>query len=219
MDVTTRQSYRKPLQSEQYDVAHQNFNWDKADLINGVTLCTSTTRPGTPSVGMLIFESDTNQLRTWQTGSWMLASPEQFLNLGGKRYTTAGTLATITTAEALAGMDTGSNVLEANKTYEIDFLVEVAVSVATTNALLRVRDTNLAGAVISTIRLPNQPVTAKYQYQFSVPVVGAAAGARTYVLTAQRDVGTPSITITATAGTVPYMKIKKIGANTLLTAV
>jgi len=260
MDATTRQGYRLPLDNEQFDIQHQNYNWTKADLINGVTICTSGTRPGTPSPGMMIYETDTGQQRVWvagSPGSWVITSagpviictsatrpnpsvtgqviwetdtslqyiciaggspgvwsrmtPEYFGYIGGKRYTTPATLGTVTTAEALVGMDTGSIVWEA-KSYIIDVSVEVAVSVATTNALLRVRESNLAGAVVGTFRLPTQPATTKYHYNFSFTYM-PTAGTRTLYLSAQRDVGTPTITITSTAGVTPHMLARKVGPS------
>lgn len=200
--------------------------WSTLDPGGYASIVTAATRPASPVQGRIIYETDTGLMQYWDSTGSPQWRPLTYSNLGsalgikgGKRYTTPATLATITAAEALAGMDTGSITLEANTTYRIDVKVEVAVSIATTNALLRIRDTNLAGAIVSTFRLPNQVVTTKFHYEFSTFVLSPSAGARTYVLTAQRDVGTPSITITSTSGIVPHMTIEKVGSNTLLTAV
>jgi hypothetical protein len=270
--LTTRLGLSKPDSTDLYDIGIFNGNADIIDAVNGITICTSSTRPSTPKTGQLIFETDTNLLRTWLSGAWSTLTPTNnpsFISIvtsstrpsspaqgrviyetdtgllqywdstgspqwrpltlsntsiplgvkGGKRYTTAATLGTITTAEALAGMDTGSITLEANQTYICKIQVEVAVSVATTDCIFRVRQTNLAGAIIGTFRTPPMVVTTKTGFYFEIPIVGPSAGATTYVLTAQRGTGTPTITITATAGVVPFMVLEKVGSNTILTAV
>lgn len=74
MLTTTRQGYRKPIGTELFDIAHQNFNWDLADVLSGVTICTSGTRPSTPPLGMLIYETDTGQQRCWNGTIWALTS-------------------------------------------------------------------------------------------------------------------------------------------------
>lgn len=47
-----------------------NNNWDSIDLKLGTQVCTSSTRPAAPVLGMQIFETDTGYTRTYNGTSW-----------------------------------------------------------------------------------------------------------------------------------------------------
>lgn len=119
--------------------------------------------------------------------------------LGGKRYQSGGTLAS-TTAEALAGMDTGSLTLEAGRKYRIFVHYRVTVSANDTYVTARVRDTNLAGAILTTHSHEVHGFGAAYDYHFSDIFNSPGAGAKTYAVTIQ---GTGSLTLTAGSATIP----------------
>lgn len=70
--------FAKADPADMYDVVGVvNANWDKAEAgmialagaVGGVTFCTSTTRPGSPVNGRLIYETDTRRGYIW-TGVW-----------------------------------------------------------------------------------------------------------------------------------------------------
>ena len=44
------------------------------DLMQG-RICTSTTRPADPYVGLMIYETDTNQVFTWDGAAWSAVAP------------------------------------------------------------------------------------------------------------------------------------------------
>ena len=46
-----------------------------ASDLSGVTICTSTTRPGSPFTGQSIYETNTALLRTWNGSSWITIGP------------------------------------------------------------------------------------------------------------------------------------------------
>lgn len=71
--LTTRLELEKPDPDDLYDVAIWNNNMDKLDAdIGGLTVCTSSTRPSTPSVGQLIFETDTRRYYHRGASTWEL---------------------------------------------------------------------------------------------------------------------------------------------------
>jgi len=41
-----------------------------AATLSGITICTSSTRPGSPFVGQFIFETDTNTMKVWLGAAW-----------------------------------------------------------------------------------------------------------------------------------------------------
>ena len=41
-----------------------------ASTLSGVTICTSSTRPGSPFTGQTIFETDTNKMKVWLGSAW-----------------------------------------------------------------------------------------------------------------------------------------------------
>lgn len=73
MDFTSRAALRKPTVGEFVDVGDLNANMDKVDeFAVGKKLCTSTTRPATPWVGMEIFETDTKAYGLWTGAEWSM---------------------------------------------------------------------------------------------------------------------------------------------------
>ena len=81
---TTRLALYKPgggstgtiTPDEVADIDKLNANFDKIDAAAGASGYTSTTRPGSPFNGQLIYESDTRQMTRWDQGlgQWVLAS-------------------------------------------------------------------------------------------------------------------------------------------------
>lgn len=75
---TATYQFAKADVNDMYDVVGVvNANWDKAEAalvalsgsVGGVTFCTSTTRPASPSNGRVIYETDTRRGYIW-TGVW-----------------------------------------------------------------------------------------------------------------------------------------------------
>jgi hypothetical protein len=67
---TTRLGLIKPAYTDPVDVADLNNNMDDIDSAVGATICTSTTRPGTPFSGQLIFETNTDKFLVWTGSVW-----------------------------------------------------------------------------------------------------------------------------------------------------
>lgn len=71
--LTPRLSLKKPDTEDLYDVAIVNENMDKLDAdVGGLVICTSSTRPTTPSSGQIIYETDTRRYYHWSGSAWSL---------------------------------------------------------------------------------------------------------------------------------------------------
>jgi hypothetical protein len=67
---TTRLGLIKPDYTDDVDIADINSNMDDIDSAVGATICTSTTRPGSPFTGQLIFETNTDKFLVWTGSVW-----------------------------------------------------------------------------------------------------------------------------------------------------
>lgn len=74
--------YKPATVGELVDIAKLNDNSDMLDSVPGVTICTSTTRPGaaTRFVGMICYETDTTKLIAWDGATWKTVSDIVALN-------------------------------------------------------------------------------------------------------------------------------------------
>ena len=67
---TTRLGLIKPAYTDDVDIADINSNMDDIDDVIGAPVVTSTTRPGTPFAGQIIYESDTGNAQIWDGSAW-----------------------------------------------------------------------------------------------------------------------------------------------------
>jgi hypothetical protein len=70
---TTRLGLTKPDFVDVVDISELNTNADDIDAAVGFTVCTSTTRPGSPWSGQPIFETDTGNSFVWDGSAWQPA--------------------------------------------------------------------------------------------------------------------------------------------------
>lgn len=59
---------------ETADIDKLNGNFDDIDAAVGVVICTSSTRPGTPWTGQIVYETDTNSFQVWNGTAWASAT-------------------------------------------------------------------------------------------------------------------------------------------------
>lgn len=76
---TTRLGLIKPGYADDVDVADLNANADDIDAVIGAPVVTSTTRPGSPFTGQLIYESDTSNTLVWDGTAWQTVSSSSLL--------------------------------------------------------------------------------------------------------------------------------------------
>jgi len=84
---TTKLGLTKPAYTDVVDVQDLNTNADLIDAASGMTICTSSTRPGSPWSGQIIFETDTLGTFVWDGSAWQSAG-------GGGSITVAETAPT-----------------------------------------------------------------------------------------------------------------------------
>ena len=84
---TTKLGLTKPAYTDVVDVQDLNTNADLIDAASGMTICTSSTRPGSPWSGQIIFETDTLGSFVWDGSAWQTAG-------GGGSITVAETAPT-----------------------------------------------------------------------------------------------------------------------------
>jgi hypothetical protein len=68
---TTRLSLIKPDFIDVVDITQLNSNADDIDAAVGAAVVTSTTRPNSPWVGQIIYETDTSNVRLWDGTAWV----------------------------------------------------------------------------------------------------------------------------------------------------
>lgn len=88
---------------EAADIDKINDNMSKIDAAAGATICTSGTRPSSPYNGRLIFETDTRQVRVWNSGTstWDL--------VGGTTYPAANLTGSVAIANGGTNASTASD--------------------------------------------------------------------------------------------------------------
>ena len=69
--TTTKLGLTKPDFVDVVDISQLNTNANKIDAAAGATIATSTTRPGTPWLGQIIYETDTLSAKIWNGTAWV----------------------------------------------------------------------------------------------------------------------------------------------------
>lgn len=157
--------------SGQYPSAEiiQKYLMDQA-----VIVCTSTTRPGVPVTGMVIFEQDTGQFRVWVGGIWNRFAATTDWDESGNLVVT-GTMSTTGQATVGGGLTvTGDSVTIGG--FGVNRLVDgKTVSVVSTSGAIGGTATAIPGA-----NAQNTSVIAGRAYRASgmVSVSGTLAGSR-----------------------------------------
>ncbi len=80
-----------PTTGDDVDVSQLNDNADKLDAAVGWTICTSSTRPGSPWDGQPIYETDTNKFYSRVEGAWVQMKSGGDYVLPGAQSTVANT--------------------------------------------------------------------------------------------------------------------------------
>lgn len=174
-----------------------NIAW----YVQGATVTTTSTNPLQPPAAdyTRMRHTDTGHEFDSVAGAWRRA-PWQVARgiIGGKRYTTNTTLAVITASEALAGMDTGSLTLEANRRYRFHLHMRLYSSGAG-YLQARIRETSVAGTLIAQISQYQTAQGAHLDWHFVADLATSSAITRTYVATLSISNGA---TVNVNSGTV-----------------
>lgn len=198
----------------------------------GLTVCTSTSRPAAPTTGTLIYETDSFDLVLW-VGTWVVL--ERAYIYGGKDVVHTNTLTATgnnQTEILINNMDSGAIDLIANTRYRITVRWTATPSgtvgttmTTVTSFMMRIRDTNVSGAIRAEQRVEVPTVVAGtvLHGEFSATYeTTAAESAKTWVFTCQRLVGTITCVLTFTGdGTAARrgMEVINLGHSGQLTQV
>jgi hypothetical protein len=114
----------------------------------GLILCTSVSRPASPTLGDHIYETDTKRHNIWNGSAWLW--PYARGVVGGTRYTGTGNLAATISTENISNMQSGTVALEANRSYLLKVRFKVTyVNSSVTNIVMRLRDGSLVGTQVA----------------------------------------------------------------------
>lgn len=213
-DLTSNFGFRKPLQTEDYNIDDQNFNWEKADTMIGLHLCTSLTRPGSPALRQQIYETDTGQTYVWDGAVWVRTTAG---TVSVKRWNTPATLATNSNQnEFYTGMSTGDIYLEAERLYRLRAAIEWDCSATDKEITFRIRQSAVAGALWGMSRSqPSAESDERYtQYVEAIIITNESAGDRDFLVTAQRETSGTATVRTYGSLNFPFMNIELLGGNT-----
>jgi hypothetical protein len=189
-----------------------NGSW----LPNGITVCTSSTRPSSPETGRHIYETDTKRHYVWIGSAWYWPLPRGAV--GGTRYTGTGNLAATISAETLANMDTGTVALEAGRQFIVKARFKITYASGVTQVIMRLRDGVLAGTQIGETVLDAANITAGHTFGFEADFDTASSGAvsKKFVLTCASSGSTSTISGPGTTNPT-YVEIHDVGPSGLIT--
>lgn len=200
---------------------HAQFTWDgsaweqvtaASDAVSNAhfpVVASSGGRPGSPLSGDAIFRSDKMYPEIYRGSAWERMTPGQ---VGGKIYTTAATLATVSTTETKI-METGSLDLDAGRFYKLKTMVEVGVATANANLLIRMRVTNTSGSLLSEYRTVSIPVASRRShFYFETLVTSGSAGSVNFITSILRGDGSGNV-MAYGSGSAPFMILEYAGLD------
>lgn len=140
-DYTTRLGLAKPSDGENYDVDIVNANSDIVDGAVGAKNVTSTTRPATPYIGQVIYETDTKVVRMWNGSRWNEIPTQGKASFATQRSDTVQVGNADSQLLELTGINPGADTY-----YEVSgFITTYSNSVAETMVTLSLRMERLDG--------------------------------------------------------------------------
>lgn len=189
-----------------------------------VIVCTSGTRPASPVDGMVIYETDTDQMLVYQASKYVPAGPQlaDALNISAASPFLTGLGAGSITTELSTKMRlTAANVYSGHA-YRIYGMFLVAQSGGTgSDWTINIREDNTSGTQVGAFYVPNIGANAT-TVNFSVPWPCAAnATNKTFVFTYTRNVGTQTFSIynTFNSAQTLWIGIERVGDSALIRTV
>lgn len=213
MPTTTNLGLRYPSLASAPNVPAdiQNLASDVDGKLVGVITCTSGTRPSVRD-GTVIFETDTKRYMYYSSAgtAWrMLDSHERFSARKSTAITADSTTWNATESGSLASI---TPTLTTGLTYVIRICAAVGTDAAASPSLeasiLRVRENNSAGAQVlgPQIYMPTTS-TVGFALMARAEYTAVATGAKTFVLTGQRNGGSGNHRIRANTDRAAYLTI------------
>ncbi len=175
------------------------------------TVCTSSTRPGSPAIGDSIFETDTGNMLEWYgtTPAWQPPWTVAWGTLGYVQVTANQT--TITTEVDLTSL-TLTTTFTANRRIKITGACHLQSTVGTDEGALHITDATPTVIQVANTGDPGN-VVGNPGHAYCSAKVTPAAGSKLYKLRALRANGTGTFTMVASATTPAFILIEDIGPN------
>jgi hypothetical protein len=157
-----------------------------------VIRCTSGTRPGSPSQGMVIFETDTQKLRVY-TDAWDYFPGQTVASTTGANTVTSSGLTEVAASSATAGLGLASLSLSSTRPYRIEISGRASAT-ASTAVVVRVRVSTGTVTTGSTQILVGQLITSAsggtgaFDVSLSAPWTPASTGTWNLAVTANSGV-------------------------------
>lgn len=189
MPTTARHAFPSPASSAVPDVPV-----DIKALADAVDLQTPWVTTSTPahSNGLIWRHPTTGATQISDGTSWFPLTNGQLI--GGKRRTTNATATSGTTE--LVVLDTPALSLLASSLYKVEASPMWSPSASGDNYIFRIRQTNLAGAVVAQVTAPGTDLVVPYGTHIAAPYITTSAEAsKVFVLTVERLGGTGTCTV------------------------
>ncbi len=158
-----------------------------------IAVVTSTTRPASPSVGLMIYETDTNKIYTWNGTVWVLPRNVAGGIVGQPGVSTADQ-AGITAETDLVGLTTAT-VVGASRRVKVSFQVMLSRTVLDGYTVLRIKE----GAVSFASNYVTNALAGFGDARSGFVILTPTAGAHTYKLSLERLSGTGTVASLANA--------------------
>jgi hypothetical protein len=140
--------------------------------------------------------------------------------VGGNRYVTGTTLATTSSGtEILTATGTGNFPVVNGQAYEIEWGFAHQLSIGTDVFKIRIRDTNVSGAIQLEDDIQNEPINQPLVKTYKFLLKPTATTTRNFVGTFSRLSGTGGLDSKADATGRSYFKVTRLGPASLITDV
>lgn len=121
--TSTHLSLVVPTTSDHFSTATLAANWGKIDAAPGLTICTSSTRPGSwgaSQAGMFIIETNTGLIYRWDGSGWLRQNGKGWLN-GTTRTSDFSTVSTTlqTVVSTVAVVPAGARRIRVTATWKL----------------------------------------------------------------------------------------------------
>lgn len=177
----------------------------RAASLGGVIVCTSTNRPGSPTDGMLIYETDTDSLLHWDGTNWLLPDNVAGGKIGYAQITADQT--GITSETDITGLSVTVTVGAGRRIRIQAFVPYWITSVAGDRGELRIKEST---TILSFTESTN-PGTAGNFGVNCFAVLTPSAGAHTYKIAWTRAAGTGSHTFGGSTSAPAFILVEDIG--------
>lgn len=137
--------------------------------------------------------------------------------VGGNRYVTGTTLATTSSGtEILTATGTGSFPVVNGQAYEVEWGFAHQLSIGTDVFTVRIRDTNVSGAIQFEDNIENEAINRPLFKTFKFILKPTSTTSRTFVGTMARLSGTGGLDSKPDASGKSYFKVTRLGPTTLI---